>query len=397
MTAAVSVIVPTYNRAEYLGQALDSLLAQTLPPAQVIVVDDGSTDSTPTLMAGYGERVEYVRRANGGKSAAVNTGLERVRGEYVWVFDDDVALPDAVARFVEALESCGDCGFAWSTCYRTESGPDGRLGRVLCEELTPDVSDDGVLLRLLEFSFMAGAQLFVRASCLREIGGFDEQLVRSQDYDVSLRVARRFRGVFLDGGPTHHLRVHSGPRGNAADRFPAHAKEAKWREYDGIIFRRVLAEFALEEYLPPALRAAAEAAPVLHPRLRRQALLRRLGVMAPRLPVAEVVGDLRAVAELGAVGPLSAQERALFRWAVTRSMYGGTLLWSPEFQREVRRLAGSSRLGRKLRAEVVRAVVVEWPSRDWRTAARGLVNAGAGLARLRGRTSSRAAGTRRRR
>lgn len=388
MGPGVSVIVPTYNRADFLGQALDSLLGQTLPPAQVIVVDDGSTDSTAAIVSAY-PVVEYVRTANRGKSAAVNMGLGLVRGAYVWVFDDDdVALPDALARFVAALEANPACGYALSTCYRTASEPDGRLGDVIGEVEAPHVRWDGVLLRLLESSFMAGAQLFVRSSVYREVGGYDERLVRSQDYEMSLRIARRFSGVFVDGGPTYHLRQHGGLRGSAEDRFPAAENEARWRAYDELIFRQVRAEYALEEFLPPGVGLDGR---------RREAHLRRFGIMAPRLSVAEVVDDLRAVAGMGdagraeagmveagpaEAGPLRAKERALLRWGLTREMYGRAIVYSPEFQAEVRRLGQASRTGREMRAEVARAVVASWPSRHWRTAARGLVDAVTGLVRL---------------
>ena len=115
-TPRVSVIVPTFNRSPYLGECLESLLAQTLPPAQVIVVNDASTDATRAVLEPFLDRIEYIETPSQlGKPGAVNLGLERVTGDYVWVFDDDdVALPCALERFTAPLERQPECGFSWS-------------------------------------------------------------------------------------------------------------------------------------------------------------------------------------------------------------------------------------------------------------------------------------------
>ena len=98
---SVTVIIPTYNRAHLLRQALDSIFRQTLTPSQVIVTDDGSTDDTREALRGYYDRIEYLPQAhNRGKAAALNAALPRVRGELVWIFDDDdVALPHSLDSF----------------------------------------------------------------------------------------------------------------------------------------------------------------------------------------------------------------------------------------------------------------------------------------------------------
>ncbi len=419
MTATVTVVVPTWNRAEYLPHALDSLLTQTLPPAQVIVVDDGSTDSTPAVVAGYGGRVEYLRKANGGKSSAVNAGLARVRGEYLWVFDDDdVALPDALARFVDALDGRVEYGFAYSTCWFTLDGPDHRLGEVVGEAAAPSSVGPvagGLLLPLLEGNFLSGAAVFARAASYRVVGGFDERLIRSQDYDMAIRLARRFAGVRVAGGPTFHQRQHSGPRGSERDRFTAAEKSAKWQEYDALVFRKVRDDLGLEEYLRPVGGSAGwgpageglagdglagrelagrELAGRELAGREREALLQRFFLLAPRLPFAEVVGDLRAATALQPDAPLNATERAIVRDGVGRAVHGPSLARSPEFLDEVRRLvragratsagraASAGRVGRSLRAEVARSLSATWLTRDWRAAASGLVQAAAGLRRL---------------
>jgi glycosyltransferase involved in cell wall biosynthesis len=107
MPPRVSVIVPAYNLARYLRAALDSALAQDWPPEalEVLVVDDGSTDGTPSVLAAYGERIRALRQDNGGLVSAVDRGLGEVSGDYVALLDaDDEWPPDRVRRQVEFLQ-----------------------------------------------------------------------------------------------------------------------------------------------------------------------------------------------------------------------------------------------------------------------------------------------------
>ena len=88
MTATISCIVPVYNGARFLAEALESILAQSLPPDEIIVVDDGSTDDTPAVVAAYGT-VDYVRQENRGPAAARNRGVTLARGDFLSFLDAD--------------------------------------------------------------------------------------------------------------------------------------------------------------------------------------------------------------------------------------------------------------------------------------------------------------------
>src|SRR5437870_4317234 len=94
----VSILVPSYNGAAYLREALDSILAQTYPNLEVILLDDASTDATPTIAASYGDRIVYVRQpANLGIYDNVNVGIERARGTFIATYHaDDIYLPEMV-------------------------------------------------------------------------------------------------------------------------------------------------------------------------------------------------------------------------------------------------------------------------------------------------------------
>jgi glycosyltransferase involved in cell wall biosynthesis len=101
--ALVSVVIPNYNYAAFVADAIDSALALDWPQVQVIVVDDGSTDGSRDVIARYGERVEAVLQANGGQTAACNAGFERARGEVIFMLDSDDMLAPGIVRALAPL------------------------------------------------------------------------------------------------------------------------------------------------------------------------------------------------------------------------------------------------------------------------------------------------------
>ena len=115
----VTVVVPAYNSSAFLRQAVDSALGQTYPFVEVIVVDDGSTDGTTEVVAGYGSKIVFIHQRNAGVAAARNTALRVARGELVAYLDaDDVWDPDKVRRQVEFLAAHPECGLVHTTGCR---------------------------------------------------------------------------------------------------------------------------------------------------------------------------------------------------------------------------------------------------------------------------------------
>lgn len=351
----ISVIVPTFNRAIFLAECLDSLLAQTLPATQIIVVNNGSSDDTPKVCAAYAGRVEYYETPQSGKSVAINLGLSKCRGDYIWVFDDDdVALPDALARFVEPLEKDRSYGFSFSTFYYSESDPvTNKIGKVLYELKIPDLNQRGFLIPLLEANFLGGAGLFARSVCYKEVGGFDESLLRSQDYEMAIRIARRFQGVRVPDSGTFHYRQHVGERGALADRFAFEARGRKWLEYDQVFFRKLYREVPLSDYLFPGDN---------YPAQKRQAIFQRMAIMAIKLLYEEIKADLKLLLNLEDTSRISSQEYEIIWGMVVRTpRHGvGDFYQDCDIFREIGRLAKSSLVIRLLRAKILRAVLSRW-------------------------------------
>lgn len=341
----VTVLIPTFNRADFLAECIDSILGQSLPPSQVVVVDDGSTDRTPEILADYGDNLTVLQGPNSGKPAALNVGLEKVTGSYLWIFDDDdVALPDALERFVAPLEAHPEHGFSYSTFYYTTTEADSnRIGDIFSQSRIPAVDEKGFLVSLLEANFLGGAALFARSTCYDRVGGFDEGLLRSQDYEMAIRIAQKFTGVRVEGTPTFHYRQHEGQRGPLLDRFGVSQRHAKWLEYDQIIFRRLYAELPLADYLPPGGDIEV---------MEAHARLQRLQVVASKLLVEESCRELVSLAELNPKAP-KPEERRLIRRLNSTSYYGvGRMLDNQEFRPLFNELAQQSAFIRKMRAEI---------------------------------------------
>jgi glycosyltransferase involved in cell wall biosynthesis len=249
MKLTCTAIVPTYNRAQYIGEAIESLLAQTRKPDQIIVVNDGSTDDTLSVLDRYADRIEIISKPNGGKATAINMAIPQARGDCIWVFDDDdVALPDALQRHLEALEKDRQAGFTYSPILVGYSGDDGRIV-VRHETRLWKVDRDEFLIRLMEHCFIHGQPaVVIRTDCLKRIGLFDERLVRSQDYDIVLRLARHYLPASIEE-PTFIQRRHSGPRGTAVQDYGSTDPFAPWSKYNRIFISELLDDLPLTSYV----------------------------------------------------------------------------------------------------------------------------------------------------
>lgn len=182
--ARISVIIPCHNDAKYLGEALDSALAQSRPPAEVIVVDDGSTDGSAEVARSYRARVRLVSQSNQGISAARNAGLAAATGDIIAFLDaDDLWPPRSLEARLERLEAPAavDCVFGLVEQFLSPDLPPADAARLHCPP-------GQVPARF------AGAML-VRRSVLDRVGGFDVGLKVGETMDLVARLAE-------DGAPT---------------------------------------------------------------------------------------------------------------------------------------------------------------------------------------------------
>jgi glycosyltransferase involved in cell wall biosynthesis len=186
-TPLVSVVVPTYDAAPFLPAALDSVLAQDYPRFEVIVVDDGSTDTTAQVVAPYVERgVRYRRQTNAGAGAARDTGVRAAAGELVAFLDsDDTWLPGKLTRQVAHVQQHPTLGFVGGAYVQTDAD-----GHAIAVVAVPDVACGDLFDALLVRNFVNTSTVVARKACLVEVGGFGARQL-GQDWDTWLRIARR--------------------------------------------------------------------------------------------------------------------------------------------------------------------------------------------------------------
>jgi glycosyltransferase involved in cell wall biosynthesis len=191
----VSVIVPTYDRAELVGETLDSIWAQTFHDYETIVVDDGSTDKTAELLAAFGNRIACRRIEHAGQGTARNAGLEIARGECIAFLDsDDLWQQDFLEKMIQALDLNPRAGFVFCD-YATFD----EQGLVRCAGMPPKYKLRGRLFgALLESDFICTGAILIRRGCFERVGGFDPRLPPVEDWDMWLRLAREYDAGYVD-------------------------------------------------------------------------------------------------------------------------------------------------------------------------------------------------------
>lgn len=288
----VSVVMATYNRAAYIAEALHSLLEQTCPPLEVIVVDDGSTDATASVVAEFGARVRYVKMAeNSGKPTAVNFGIALARGSHLLIFDDDdVALPDALQSHVEFLDAHPEIDFTYSSNHYSSAQPDIWYSQGWTTAHVPAwAADEFFIQRAAHMQAMMQGMLIPKR-CFDVVGCFDVALLRSQDDDMVLRLARRFCAANL-GKPTFVLRQHNGVRGPQGAKHSVAQRAAVWLHYGRMIYRKARSQLPLRAWLP---HTPGEEVDIEGDIERGRALLQRGAIMLRHGLTDEAVVDLRA-------------------------------------------------------------------------------------------------------
>lgn len=192
----VSVIIPAYNRHQYIRQTVESVLNQTFQNFELIVIDDGSTDGTYEILKEYPQLrlMSHPKRENRGQSASINLGLASAHGRYIAILDsDDFWAPEKLELQVKFMENHVDVGLVYTNGYYTdESGvPTGSYYAKTHEER----GDPNLML--LDCYLALPLNALVRADIYGKVGNFEERFRASQDHDMLVRIAEVTRFAYI--------------------------------------------------------------------------------------------------------------------------------------------------------------------------------------------------------
>jgi glycosyltransferase involved in cell wall biosynthesis len=201
----VSVIIPTYNRARLLREALESLRAQTYEGFEAIVVDDGSTDGTRNVVESFDERFEYVYQTNSGRSNARNNALRLARGRYIAFLDsDDLFLPHKLQVQTQCLEEHPDVGWVYSSALNIDEH--GEVSPFRYEATASGWIYSQIAL-FIPLTVLLPS-VVVRREVMETVGDFDEEMDRFEDTDMWRRISRNYQALAI---PEPLLKVRTHP------------------------------------------------------------------------------------------------------------------------------------------------------------------------------------------
>lgn len=182
----VTIVTPSYNQGEFIRATIESVLAQDYPRVEYVIMDGGSTDQTAAIVAEYAGRLTWISEKDRGQAHAINKGFALARGEIVaWLNSDDILLPGAVTCAVRAFERTPAAGAIYGEGYLMD-----RAGRLTRRFPATEPFNLWKLVYLSDYILQQSA--FFRRSALEEIGWLDEDLHYALDWDLLIRLAKRY-------------------------------------------------------------------------------------------------------------------------------------------------------------------------------------------------------------
>ncbi|HUU17730.1 MAG TPA: glycosyltransferase [Sedimentisphaerales bacterium] len=197
----VSAIIPAFNAANTITRAVDSVLAQSHPFDEVLIIDDGSTDNTAEIVRNYGDEIRYFYQNNTGLSGAMNFGIKQARGEWIAVLDaDDEWLPGFVKSHVKLISKSPDV--KWTYCRHEEVTQNGRRCVQIPQAVEEEIEREGFLsyfrVALAGFGF-GKCGFMIKRSVFDELGNFDPAMPNGMDRDMWRRIALRYPRIAVCG------------------------------------------------------------------------------------------------------------------------------------------------------------------------------------------------------
>lgn len=248
MTPVVSVVVTTYNQAPYIEQTLDTVFAQTYKSHEVIVVDDGSTDDTPARLAGFKDRIRYLRQMNQGIAGSRNTGIRQAKGELVAFLDgDDLWEPEKLAIQVDAARTHPNSGLI--VVDGVEFGDEGILRASLLGPCCTGLPEESVTTahyysQLLHECFISTvSEVMIPAKVFQAVGLSNQRFKCASDYDLYIRIAAAYDVTVIKKRLTRWRYLATSASG------PRHLRTINWILGDIEVLKNQLRE-APEEYRP---------------------------------------------------------------------------------------------------------------------------------------------------
>jgi glycosyltransferase involved in cell wall biosynthesis len=235
-TPLISIVIPNYNYAAYLKEAIDSALQQTYTQVEVIVVNDGSTDHSRDVIHLYGSQIKSAFQPNQGPSAARNSGITMATGDYLVFLDaDDRLLPNAVDTLLESFTIHPDCGVIFG---------DSEIINVAGTPITLHTNDSETFTyeAFLFKNYILTPEAMLRRQILNEVGYFNPAFLQGEDYDLWLRIAKKFK-IFHIPNVVAQVRIHTSSLSQNKVRLLTWERDVKLSQYDHTIrTRRAMAD-----------------------------------------------------------------------------------------------------------------------------------------------------------
>ncbi len=250
----VSIVIPVYNGVNYVREAIDSALAQNYPNCEILVINDGSTDTTEEIARSYGNKIRYFSKPNGGVATALNLGIQEMSGEYFsWLSHDDLYLPNKIFSQIKLLSTKEQKETIIAGGWQTID----QFGNVLEVHLpTKKFKTEQLSTPLFPLfkGAITGIPLLIHKSHFGRVGTFDERLLCAQDFDLWFRMMRGQSVAFVDE-IIASVRLHLEQGSNTMEGIAAERSEVRTylfnmlSDEEKIAIGGTLKNFCIDEYV----------------------------------------------------------------------------------------------------------------------------------------------------